>query len=343
MKTDRTHSSLLSFGPRLSLSLACLLAATAQALGADVEGNLQKSFAVEPGGRLVVDADRGSIEIKTSKGSQVEVEVFRKVTRASDARAKEILGEHKVDFAQEGNTVTVRARRKTESRGFWNLGSTGLDVRYVITVPEKFDADLKTSGGGIKVADLAGEVKARTSGGSITLGRIQGPVHGSTSGGSVYLAGFRGVAQIQTSGGNIEIADGDGNVSAETSGGSIHAKSVKGNLTAHTSGGGITVQKVEGNLNATTSGGSISAVLIQPPTADCRLETSGGSITVKLGANVAFDVDAQTSGGGVSSELPVTTTVSGKPNRNSLKGKVNGGGRSLVLRTSGGNIHLNKL
>jgi len=39
--------------------------------------------------------------------------------------------------------------------------------------------------------------------------------------------------------------------------------------------------------------------------------------------------------------LPVTTV--GEHKRSSLKGKLNGGGKSLVLKTSGGNIRLLKL
>ena len=52
-------------------------------------------------------------------------------------------------------------------------------------------------------------------------------------------------------------------------------------------------------------------------------------------------LDAATSGGGVTSDLPVT--VSGKIARDHLKGPVNGGGKPVVLRSSGGSIHVKKL
>jgi len=64
-----------------------------------------------------------------------------------------------------------------------------------------------------------------------------------------------------------------------------------------------------------------------------KLGTSGGSVTVQVAGSSAFDLDAATSGGGVSSDLPVT--VSGKIACDSLKGPVNGGGKPVVLRTSG--------
>ncbi len=333
--------------PQYPLPCALLLLALGGvgAFAATVEGNALKTFTVTPGGRLVVDSDRGSIEVTSGKGTEVRVEVFRKSTALTESRAQEALDEHTLTLDQDGNTVTVRGRGKRQ--GFnWSLWSSDhrrFEVRYVISVPEKFDVDLKTGGGGITVSDLTGDVRLRTSGGGLRIGRIRGPVDAHTSGGSIHLAGCQGRARIETSGGGIEIGEGEGTVSADTSGGSIHIKAYKGDVTAHTSGGGITVEQALGNIDASTSGGSISAVLAAQPTGDCRLATSGGGITVKVLESAALNIDAETSGGGVHTDLPVTTTIIGQQRHNVLKGKLNSGGKELVLRTSGGSIHLERL
>jgi hypothetical protein len=52
-------------------------------------------------------------------------------------------------------------------------------------------------------------------------------------------------------------------------------------------------------------------------------------------------LDAKTSGGSVSTELPVT--VVGEIEHGRLQGPVNEGGKSVQLRSGGGNIHLKKL
>ncbi len=72
-----------------------------------------------------------------------------------------------------------------------------------------------------------------------------------------------------------------------------------------------------------------------------RLSTGGGGISVDVPTTAAFNLDAQTGGGTVSTELPVT--VVGKLERGRLQGPVNGGGKSVQLRSGGGNIHLRKL
>jgi hypothetical protein len=72
-----------------------------------------------------------------------------------------------------------------------------------------------------------------------------------------------------------------------------------------------------------------------------KLSTGGGGITVSVPATAAFDLDAKTSGGGVSTDLPVA--VVGKLEHGRLQGPVNGGGKSVELRSGGGSIHLKKL
>ncbi len=93
-------------------------------------------------------------------------------------------------------------------------------------------------------------------------------------------------------------------------------------------------------MDASTSGGSISARLSRQPRSDSKLSTSGGGITIHVAPNVALDIDAHTSGGDVASDVPVT--LLGRQNDSSLNGKLNGGGPKLVLRSSGGDIRLQK-
>jgi hypothetical protein len=303
--------------------LAGLILAVAVTGRAETAEHLQKTFTATPGGKLVVDVNVGSIEVIASDRKDVAIEVFRKAdargTGGAD-REKAELQKHEVTFTQEGNNVTVRAQRLKETESVRNMS---LDFRYVIQVPAKFDADVKTSGGSIKVADLNGDLKARTSGGSLQFARISGPIDGQTSGGSIDLANSEGKAAIQTSGGSITI--------------NRH----KGDIVAKTSGGGVSVDDVEGQVQASTSGGSVDVSLAKI-TGECRFETSGGGINVAVPGNAAVDIDAKTSGGSVYSDLPVVTTSTEKKS-SALQGKLNGGGTPLFLRSSGGSIHLKKL
>ncbi|MEO8426046.1 MAG: hypothetical protein ABI651_02930 [Verrucomicrobiota bacterium] len=166
----KTLISRLDRHGRILLAFACLLTLGIHNAPAMVEGNVKKTLAVSPGGNLVVDADRGSIEVKTTQDSAVQVEVFRRITGFINAHAREVLDDHNVNIEQEGNTVTVRSKGKQGISNAWNNDRNRLQLRYVISVPGRFNVDLKTSGGNITVDDLNGEVKVRTSGGNLKLG-----------------------------------------------------------------------------------------------------------------------------------------------------------------------------
>jgi DUF4097 and DUF4098 domain-containing protein YvlB len=334
MKTNRIRAAWIAH-------CGLLLAAYTLAAG-DVEDRLTQSYRVEPGSKLAVEADRGSIEVKSSAGDQVAIEVLRKVKGESPARAEEVLKNHEVKFSQDGDTVHVRAEMNSGWASNWRDKGRNLQVRYLISVPKKFNVELKTSGGSIKVADLTGQARSQTSGGSLNFGQIEGPIFGRTSGGSINVAGCQGDVDIKTSGGSIHLGEVDGNINAQTSGGSLTVKQVNGKTMVKTSGGNIDVAEVKGSLEAITSGGSITASVADQPSGDCRLQTSGGSIKVSLSDKVAVDVDAKTSGGGVKTELPVAAVVQGEHRPNVLQGKINGGGPTLSLHTSGGGIFLQK-
>ena len=322
--------------------LQCVLFTTTAIADAVVEDNIERSFQVAPSGRLTIDADRGSIEVRTANRDLVDVKIERKIKENGKWSAEEVLEDFVITFDHNDDGVTIRAKYDRENHRRWNRERNRLKIKFLITVPQRYNVDMKTSGGDISVEDLEGEVRSQTSGGGLRFGSIKGPVWGRTSGGGIKLEGTQGDAEVKTSGGGITIGNVEGAVEAVTSGGSIRIDRAVGSVNAKTSGGGITVEEVVGNINAKTSGGSIKTYISRQPEEDCSLETSGGNVTVYLVEGIAVDVDARTSGGHVSTDVPIAVVVQGKINRNRLQGAINGGGPLLKLRTSGGSIHLRK-
>lgn len=293
-------------------------------LSADTEDVINRSFNVSEGGTITMDVSRGSIEVDTGKGDLVKVKVIRKVGTSNEDRAQEIFEKYKIDFRHSGSDVTIETDDHVRRDGFFSwIRGLKFRVRFIVTVPEEYNLNLKTSGGSIRVSEIQGEVNARTSGGSLSFEYVKGPVWGKTSGGSIRLEGCSGNVDVRTSGGSIRIGKVEGEVEAVTSGGSIHVKEVMGTINAH------------------TSGGSMSATISRQPTDDCSLTTSGGSISVHLEEDIKVDLDASTSGGRVSTDFPIT--IQGQISKRKLKGKVNGGGPELRLKTSGGSIRIKKL
>ncbi|MCP5104221.1 MAG: DUF4097 domain-containing protein, partial [bacterium] len=267
-----------------ALSLLAVSCTIPDTFAAETKDVINKSFNVSEGGVLTMDVDGGSIEVNTTNGEKVEVEVIMKVKTSSESKARKMFDDYKLNFKHTGSDVFIDSDYRRD-RGLFSWGKRGLRVRFIVTVPQKYDLDLRTSGGSISVNDIEGEVKVKTSGGSLKLGAVKGEVRAKTSGGSIKLEGCTGDADVYTSGGSISIGR------------------VQGKVKAHTSGGAISVKEVMGTINASSSGGSVSAYISKQPAGDCSLKTSGGSVSVSLAGDIKVDVDAKTSGGRVYSDF----------------------------------------
>jgi len=305
--------------------IAVLAVITAGYVQAGVEDEIKREFEVSPGDRLIVDTDRGSIEVETKGAGNLEVKIILEANTRDEDKARELFDRFSVDFEQDGSDIYITGDMDDEDGDwhFWKKWGNRLAVKFVFLVPEELDLDIETSAGSVSVADLKGDIKAKTSGGSMAFAHIQGLVNAKTSGGSISLESCLGRAEVRTSGGSISIG------------------TVEGDVVAHTSGGGISIEEVMGSIDASTSGGSVQARITSQPRDDCRLVTSGGSVSVYLDPELDFDLDAKTSAGYVETDFPVK--VNGRISRSSLRSEINNGGPKLYLRTSAGNINLYKI
>jgi len=131
------------------------------------------------------------------------------------------------------------------------------------------------------------------------------------------------------------------NLTVATVNGRIAVLGVHGLIELETTNGAIQTSQTAGSLKAETTNGSINAELTSvSPGRSMTLETTNGGISVMVPGTMHADVEARTTNGRISSDLPIT--VQGKIMKNSLSGKLNGGGPELILRTTNGGIDIRK-
>jgi hypothetical protein len=317
-----------------TLAFLCIASSTAFALS---EENVSQTLDGAPGGRLIVDVDFGTIDVAAGPDDKISVAAHRKIDSDNDAQEKEYFASTPVSVSKDGNTVTIRARRKDKDKGMNWSGRCNMDARYTVRVPKSFNSELRTGGGTIMVAELTGTMSADTSGGKLKFTHLKGPTGATTSGGSIELNACEGPLKVDTSGGRIDAMDGNGSLEARTSGGSIVVRNFSGDTKVETSGGRLSFENVNGKIFGRTSGGSISAKLKSPVPGDVNLETSAGAIELMVPPDAGLDIEAEASSGRVTSELPFMGT---RTDRESMKGKINGGGKSVVLRSGAGSISI---
>ncbi|MBI1808099.1 MAG: DUF4097 family beta strand repeat protein [Ignavibacteria bacterium] len=266
---------------------------------------IEKTFSVQPNGKLILDADEGTISISGTESNEVSVQV---TARGSDDQLRKF----NVTFDQEGDRVKVEGRLRNHHFNFFENNS--INVHFEIQVPKKFNLDVQTAGGDIVVQNIEGTIEGETSGGDLELTKVGGSI------------------KMNTSGGNITVQNATGSVFLETSGGNMRGESINGTIHMETSGGNIELKDSDGKLDASTSGGNIRVAMKDNKGID--LSTSGGNLVVRLPKSISAEVLAEATGGEVSCDFP----FAGKLRDGSLRGTINGGGNPIKLETSGGDI-----
>lgn len=267
------------------LRLSLLLPLVAIVAHADIERTLEKSFAIAPGDRVVVDLPGGSIRVSVGSGPDVKLALRQRIDASSDAAADDLVAAYNLVTAYDDGTVTVRAKSPKSNSWF---GGWRQKVKFSaeLTVPAEVDLDLDTAGGAIKVTGLiSGNIRADTSGGAIAVTGGTGDLNLDTSGGSISIEQAFGGVRADTSGGSIRIGyvgPQSTDVNADTSGGSITiGVDPAGNwdIDADTSGGGVRIEGltlVDSKIGRSSAQGRVNAGGHR-----LRADTSGGSITIK--------------------------------------------------------------
>lgn len=120
-----------------------------------------RTYQVSPGGRLELINVNGRITAESSEGTAIEVHAERSAKATSDQAAKDLLD--RVEMREEVGADRVRV----EVRAPRHIGPGGHQFTWTVKVPRGVSVDLRTVNGGVRVANLDGEVRARSTNGGI--------------------------------------------------------------------------------------------------------------------------------------------------------------------------------
>lgn len=267
-----------------------------------------KTFPISAGNDFKLETSLGDVIISSWDKNEVRVKIL------GNSKAKE-----KVEFNFTDSDQMIEVEAKYD----WSLFTMfrGVKLRFEIQVPRKFNIDATTSGGDIKLQNIKGKILTRTSGGDISLNDLDGNIN------------------VSTSGGDITFNSTYGDINMSTSGGDITGNKFTGHLEVSTSGGDISLLGSESKINGSTSGGDIS-LDYSGQNLGIELTTSGGDITAKLPKEINASAVMSTLGGDIKSEFTGNNAI--KISSSKFEADINQGGKSLILKTSGGDIVVKK-
>jgi DUF4097 and DUF4098 domain-containing protein YvlB len=209
------------------------------------------------------------------------------------------------------------------------------------------DARLETGGGRITVRAVKGRLVASTGGGDMIIGSGLQSADLESGGGNIQVKQCTGKVKVSTGGGNIDLGDIVGPVEMETGGGSIRLASSKSFVRAETGAGRIELNGVGSARAETGAGGIVAKFVSSSEKTDSSLETSAGDITVYIAADVRLAIRASidmANGHNIHSDFgDIHITSEGGdwgPKTIQAEGNLNGGGPTLKLSTSTGDIRI---
>ncbi len=205
---------------------------------------------------------------------------------------------------QEGNRINLDVRAP---RSGWGINIQSRSVQIEISVPRQTDLEATSGDGHMQVSGLEGTLSLRSGDGHITLTSIRGPM------------------RLYTGDGRIDGDRLDGPLDAQTSDGSIR---VSGRFDA------LDLRTGDGSIQAEVDNGS-------KLTSAWTLRTGDGNIRLRLPSETRADLEAHTGDGRIHLDIPVE--VVGRVSRSDIRGRMNGGGPALRLRSGDGIITIERM
>src|SRR5262249_601512 len=144
--------------------------------------------------------------------------------------------------------------------------------------------------------------------------------------------------------GSIDLDGVSGRIQLRSGDGSIRARSTGGDVDVHTGDGSVTLSGALASLRAHSGDGSITIHADAGSTAsgDWEISTGDGSGTLAIPDSFGAELDAHTGDGGIRTDDVTVSNVTGRISRNSLRGRLGQGGRSVRVRTGDGSITIKR-
>jgi hypothetical protein len=287
----------------------------------EVTESVTHTFRMGPNGTFDLQNVSGNIVITGGRGNDAKIEAVKRVRNPTEARARALLPQLRIEVVERGGNVDVRT---IQPRG----PSTFAQVEYTVVVPSGVNVSVRTSGGDVTVTNLNGELRAESSSGDVTA------------------TGVSRVRVVKTVGGDIQLADGEfDELTASTMSGNLVLRNVKGRV--------FDLQSVMGHLRLTnvdadranlrSVNGDIEYLGRLARSGRYELQSHFGNIRLTPTSNQGFDVEASTFGGSFRSEYAlkiVGDSASGQRRGTSrvVRGTSGDAGAAITALSFGGDI-----
>jgi len=315
-RVTRTKEQIMNPKAMRILFVAALLVLTTAAFAA-FDGN--RKFDASSGGTLILDLKAGgTVSITGHGGAGIEVSYSVSGPSADDC---------KVEFVSRESADELKIITDYTDRGRSHSSS----IRFEVRVPDRFNVELDSMGGGLSIDGVEGEFSGKTMGGELILHDVRGEARLTTMGGQIRLTDAELDGSLKTMGGEVLFENVTGDVTGSSMGGNVRYKNVQRRdgkigspdrlsetdettmetVQISTMGGAIEIEDAPEGASLHTMGGDIR---VTDARRFVRAKTMGGDILIESvdgwvkATTMAGDVEVTVTGSGGDVEL---TSMSG--------------------------------
>jgi DUF4097 and DUF4098 domain-containing protein YvlB len=311
--------------------MAAVVCGTSVAAFASAEGSFQRTLQVSGPVNVDVSTGSGSIQVRSGSSGQVQITARIKATDwggGAEERVRRI--EANPPIQQSGNTIRIGHLDDPELRH-------NISISYDLVVPAETELHAQSGSGAERVEGINGAVEVEAGSGAVSVSDIGSRVKAETGSGEIAIERVRGDVRAKAGSGDIRATEIAGGFEGTSGSGHIEvSQTAPGSVRVDTGSGGLDVRGIRGSLDATAGSGDIAVE--GEATGRWTVHTGSGTVRLKMASGAAFDLDAKTSSGSISTTQSVT--VQGSLGHRELRGKVNGGGVPVEVRTGSGNIEI---
>ncbi len=327
------------------------------------------TYAIAPNGTLYIETGRGDINVTgTSDDGRLHLTSHKTVFTSSDDNARERFTGIEPHLTGSPDSLTLRSGGNGNDQADLSL-IVPSGVHVVVTANHggvhatnlKAPVSLTANHGDMEIAAITGDVTVHPNGrhGSLTMHSISGAVDVQGSGDELNLFDISGRVQVHGDffgGGRLQhitgpvdfqseritfaVASLDGEASFDDHD-EFNASGAAGPMTLRTRSRDITLSRIAGEVSISNNHGKVELISV-PPTGSITIDNHQGDVELTLPTSTRFSLAADTSDGSIQSDFPGVNGIANQNGRGTLTTSVNGGGTSVHVTTTHGNITVNR-
>jgi DUF4097 and DUF4098 domain-containing protein YvlB len=320
------------------------------------------TWAMPAASTLVIRNPHGDVTVSgSSSDGQVHVNVHTQTYAWKDSDVEQKAKELQPTFSSDGGILTL------------NVNSVeGGEADLVLEIPRSAAVTIQADRGDVTVNEMSAPVTISANHGDVDVSGIDNSVtlHVNDDDASVTLHSIRGPVSVEGHSGDIEISEvtgdltlqGDffGSTDLEHINGAVHfgtsrtqfsaarldeefsvdkdsldASELLGPVVLTTADKNITLDRVQGSVEVSNRNGSVELTNAAPLDA-ISIHNQHGSVDIGLPGNVGFELNAQTRNGDMENDFGLTP--GGDNEAHTLRGRVAGGGPTVTIATTDGDV-----